>query len=88
MTNESPRITIRDSADADVIRTALAWYLDTRKRQYHRAAATADTAQSLRLSLDYESDKEYVCGLLRAVGDGMMVPQAPSGTESKDNDNE
>lgn len=84
----SPRITIRDANDSEVIRTALAWYLDTRKRQYHRAASTADTAESLRLSLDYEGDKEYVCGLLRAVGDGTMVAQPTTGTESKDNDNE
>jgi hypothetical protein len=70
-----PRVTVRDSHDADVIRKALDFYLGERKRVYHQAAATADVETTLRLSLDYESDKEYVCGLLRAVGDGTMVPQ-------------
>lgn len=84
----TPRITIRESTDADVIRQALAWYLDVRKRQYHRAAATADVAETLQLSISYETDKEFVCGLLRAVGDGTMVAQPDNGTESKDNDHE
>lgn len=84
----SPRIVVRDPLDADVIRKALAWYLDVRKRQYHRSAATADVGEALQLSIAYESDKEFVCGLLRAVGDGTMVTQPDNGTESKDNDNE
>ncbi len=84
----STRIIVREPLDADVIRKALSWYLDARKRQYHRAAAEADTEGALQLSISYESDKEYVCGLLRAVGDGTMVPQPDNGTESKDNDDE
>ena len=84
----TPRIVVREPADADVIRKALAWYLDVRKRQYHRAAAESDTEGALQLSISYETDKEYVCGLLRAVGDGTMEAQPANGTESKDNDHE
>jgi len=85
----TPRITVRDYPDADVIRKALQFYLAERKRLFHQAAATADTEQTLRLSIDYEGDKEYVCGLLRAVGDGTMKAQTDtrSGTESKEDSN-
>jgi len=84
----SPRIIVREPADADVIRKALAWYLDVRKRQYHRAAAESDTEGTLQLSISYETDKEYICGLLRAVGDGTMGAQPDGRTETKDNDHE
>lgn len=84
----APRIVVRDPLDADVIRKALSWYLDVRKRQYHRSAASADVEETLQLSISYETDKEYVCGLLRAVGDGTMVRQPNDDTESKDNDDE
>jgi hypothetical protein len=83
-----PRVTIREAADADVIRKALAYYLETRKVQYHKAATTADVEETMRLSVAYQTDKEYVCGLLRAVGDGTMVTPPTTGTDSEDNDNE
>lgn len=83
-----PRITIRESADAEVIRNALNLYLQSRRVQYHRAAATANVEESLQLSIAYESDKDYVSGLLRAVADGTMVSVPTDSTESKDNDNE
>lgn len=88
---EQARIIVREPADADVIRKALSWYLDVRKRQYHRAAAESDTEAALQLSISYETDKEYICGLLRAVGDGTMAVPPSTGTEStqsKDNDDE
>jgi hypothetical protein len=76
--------------DYDVIRKALALYLAERKRTFHRAAADADTEATLRLSLDYETDKEYVCGLIRRVGDGKMAGstgEAPEPiTEGSSND--
>ena len=58
--------------DIDVIRKALALYVEHRRREYHRAAAVADTEESLRLSLAYEADKEYIFRLLRKVGDGKL----------------
>jgi hypothetical protein len=72
------------SQDIDVIRKALALYLEHRRREYHHAAATADTEESLRLSLAYETDKEYICRLLRKVGDGKL--DVPTHTEGSSND--
>lgn len=85
-----PRITIRETADADVIRKALEVYLQYRRVNYHRAAAQADVEESLQLSIAYESDKEYVAGLLRAVEDGTMVPvtDGGSGTDSEEGTND
>ena len=86
----TPRITVRDFHDAEVIRKALDFYLGERKRLYHQAAATADTERTLKLSIDYEGDKEYVCGLLRAVGDGTMKAQPDNGsaTQSEEDSND
>jgi len=72
--------------DCDVIRAALSAYLAERKQKYHHAAATADTEETLRLSLAYESDKEYVCRLLRKVGDGKMTSTPEPITEGSSND--
>ena len=70
--------------DIDVIRKALALYLASRKREYHHDAMTADTERSLALSIAYESDKEYVCRLLRKVGDGTL--EARTTEEGSSND--
>jgi hypothetical protein len=84
-----PRITVARPEDADVIRKALSFYLAERKRLFHAAAATADDERTLALSVEYTTDKEYVCGLIRAVGDGTMAarPNDDQTTESKEGNN-
>lgn len=75
------------SEDISVIRAALALYLAQRRRDYHQQAATADTAETLRLSVAYESDKEYVSGLLDRLGARTMAVTS-SHTESKGHDSD
>jgi hypothetical protein len=83
----TPRIVIRDAADANVIRCALALYFEKRAQEYRRAAeATTDRDRQLELTTQMVTDSEYVCALLRAVGDGTMVvpTEAGSDTDSED----
>jgi HD-like signal output (HDOD) protein len=73
--------------DIEVIKAALRMYLNARKREFHHAAAEADMARTLELSMEYGKDQEYICGLLRRVGDGTMSVTS-SHTESKGNDSD
>lgn len=81
-----PRITVRETADAEVIRRALHLYLNYRGIEYHRTAARADVEETLQLSIAYEGDKSFIEGLLRAVEDGTMVSVSDGGSETDSED--
>lgn len=70
--------------DIDVIRKALALYVEHRRREYHHAASMADEETALRLSIAYQSDKEYVFRLLRKVGDGKLDARTEQDQEPSD----
>jgi hypothetical protein len=81
-----PRVTVRETADAEVIRRALHLYLNYRAIEYHKSAARVELDEKLQLSIAYEGDKSFIEGLLRAVADGTMVAVSDSAaaTDSED----
>jgi transketolase C-terminal domain/subunit len=81
-----PRVTVRETTDAEVIRRALHLYLNYRAIEYHKTAARVELDEKLQLSIAYEEDKSFIEGLLRAVEDGTMVAVTDTGSATHSED--
>lgn len=84
------RITVIDPHDAEVIRDALAVYVEWRVKTFKAAAGGASVEEQLRLTREMMDDQDYVAGLIRAVGDGTLVastgPAGPQSDETESSD--
>jgi hypothetical protein len=71
-----PRITVRDRADAETIKTGLLMVARTMQTDYRQKAIGADTDDQIAMTIEMNTRIEGVMALIRAVGDGTMASPA------------